>query len=74
MTEFAKNSIGFLIYCVAVAILILAFWGGIALVEVHGASQTCARTGGHWVATDKPVSVAGGDGESVIRSRECRRG
>lgn len=72
MSEFAKDAFGFLVGCVAVAIVVFAFWGGFALVMAHGQSQTCSRSGGHWIAEDRPVGVIGDSG-SVDRTRECRR-
>jgi hypothetical protein len=67
VSEFAKDAFGFLIGCVAVAVVVFAFWGGLALVMHNGQSQSCSNNGGHWVATDKP------QGGGSLHERECRR-
>lgn len=62
-----KSAISFLIGSLAVAVVLFALLGSIALVVSNGASQTCSRQGGHWYATDTPVAAG------VDRIRECQQ-
>jgi hypothetical protein len=62
-----KNAVAFFICALGVALVVLAIWAGGALVFANGASQTCARSGGQWYATDTP------QGAGVDRVRECRQ-
>ena len=61
-----RGAVSFLIGCVAVAVVIFALLGGIALIMRSGAAQVCAASGGQWVASDD-VTQGG-----VDRVRECQ--
>lgn len=65
MNNNVKDAFCFLMSALGVALVILAICGGIALTMANGSSQTCARHGGQWSASDTP------SGAGIERTREC---
>lgn len=69
MTKFAATTAGgFLLGAIGVALVLFAILGGVALNLSNGQAQTCARSHGHWNATDTAKN-----GDAVDRVRECAR-
>lgn len=66
MSKPIANGLSALLYALAVAVITLALFGGIAIIASQGSAQVCERNGGHWYAN---VSIANQPTSGV---RECR--